>query len=56
MDAGLAGFTDVMVSKRLDQYVIVPLPLVVPPPEGAIYPQEVLMAVRDKLKQEQASD
>ncbi len=32
VDAGLAGFTDVMVSKRLDQYVIVPLPLVVPPP------------------------
>jgi len=31
VDAGLAGFTDVMVSKRLDQYVIVPLPLVVPP-------------------------
>lgn len=32
VDAALAGFTDVMVSKRLDQYVIVPLPLVVPPP------------------------
>jgi 6-phosphofructokinase len=32
VDAGLAGFTDVMVSKRLDQYVLVPLPLVVPPP------------------------
>ncbi len=35
VDAGLAGFTDVMVSKRLDQYVIVPLPLVVPPPPFA---------------------
>ncbi len=31
VDAALAGFTDVMVSKRLDQYVLVPLPLVVPP-------------------------
>ncbi len=31
VDAGLAGFTDVMVSKRMDQYVLVPLSLVVPP-------------------------